>query len=90
MKAVNAHAVETKVKSMYERVALDPQGDFHFEMGRPLAERMRPRDLDDFQGQEHLLAADRPPRPPEPGLSGQESGRYRAHHRGAEREFRAG
>jgi arsenite methyltransferase len=32
--------LEAKVKSMYERVALDPHQDFHFETGRPLAERL--------------------------------------------------
>lgn len=48
MNTVDANAVETKVKSMYERVALDPHGDFHFEMGRTLAERLgySPYDLD--------------------------------------------
>lgn len=48
MKTVDAQAVETKVKSMYEQVALDPHGDFHFEMGRAMAERLgySPYDLD--------------------------------------------
>jgi arsenite methyltransferase len=48
MNTVDTQAVETKVKEMYERVALDPQGDFHFEMGRLMAERLgyAPRDLD--------------------------------------------
>jgi arsenite methyltransferase len=32
--------LEAKVKSMYERVALDPHQDFHFETSRPLAERL--------------------------------------------------
>ena len=32
--------LEERVKSMYEQVALDPQQDFHFETGRPLAERL--------------------------------------------------
>jgi arsenite methyltransferase len=31
--------LEARVKSMYEQVALDPHQDFHFETGRPLAER---------------------------------------------------
>jgi arsenite methyltransferase len=40
--------LETKVKDMYRQVALDPHGDFHFEMGRSLAERLgyAPGDLD--------------------------------------------
>jgi arsenite methyltransferase len=48
MSTVDTHAVETKVKDMYERVAQDPHGDFHFEMGRALAERLgySPYDLD--------------------------------------------
>lgn len=29
-----------KVKRMYRRVALNPEGRFHFELGRPLAERL--------------------------------------------------
>jgi arsenite methyltransferase len=32
--------LQERVKSMYEQVALDPQQDFHFETGRPLAERL--------------------------------------------------
>jgi SAM-dependent methyltransferase len=48
MSTVDAQSVETKVKSMYEQVALDPHGDFHFEMGRAMAERLgySPHDLD--------------------------------------------
>jgi SAM-dependent methyltransferase len=48
MSTVDAQSVETKVKSMYEQVALDPHGDFHFEMGRAMAERLgySPYDLD--------------------------------------------
>lgn len=40
--------LEAQVKAMYGRVALEPEGDFHFEMGRTLAERLgyRPDDLD--------------------------------------------
>lgn len=36
-----------KVKRMYRRVAADPGGKFHFELGRPLAERLgyRPSEL---------------------------------------------
>src|SRR5437660_451880 len=45
---VNQTELETKVKDMYRQVALHPEGDFHFEMGRTLAERLgySPADLD--------------------------------------------
>ena len=45
---VDAEALEAKVKQMYRDVALDPAGEFHFEMGRALAERLGypPDDLD--------------------------------------------
>src|SRR5438552_17534120 len=40
--------LEQRVKRMYEDVALEPDRDFHFETGRPLAERLGypPADLD--------------------------------------------
>lgn len=40
--------LESKVKAMYRDVATNPGGEFHFEMGRALAERLgyRPADLD--------------------------------------------
>src|SRR5262245_24900576 len=40
--------LEGKVKAMYRKVAEDPHGEFHFEMGRAMAERLgyAPRDLD--------------------------------------------
>src|ERR1041384_1819625 len=40
--------LELKVKAMYRSVAEDPHGDFHFEMGRIMAERLgyAPEDLD--------------------------------------------
>ncbi len=40
--------LETKVKAMYKSVAETPDGEFHFEMGRGLAERLgyAPADLD--------------------------------------------
>lgn len=40
--------LERKVKEMYRDVARDPGGEFHFEMGRQMAERLgyRPADLD--------------------------------------------
>jgi len=37
---VDATELERKVKDMYTRVALDPQGEFHFEMGRAMAHRL--------------------------------------------------
>lgn len=46
--AVDAIALEEKVKSMYRDVASNPEGDFHFEMGRTMAERLgyEAQDLD--------------------------------------------
>lgn len=32
--------LEAKVKEMYRSVAENPKGDFHFEMGRAMAERL--------------------------------------------------
>jgi arsenite methyltransferase len=32
--------LEQRVKTMYEEVALEPEHEFHFEIGRPLAERL--------------------------------------------------
>jgi arsenite methyltransferase len=32
--------LEDRVKTMYEEVALEPEREFHFETGRPLAERL--------------------------------------------------
>ena len=48
MATVNRDQLEVKVKDMYEQVALHPEGKFHFEMGRALAERLGypPGDLD--------------------------------------------
>ena len=45
---LNTKELETKVKDMYRQVAQNPHGDFHFEMGRALAERLgyEPADLD--------------------------------------------
>jgi arsenite methyltransferase len=40
MPTVNVDELRGKVRSMYEQVAEDPAGDFHFEMGRALAERL--------------------------------------------------
>src|SRR5262252_5794521 len=46
--AVDRAALESKVKSMYSDVAASPHGEFHFEMGRAMAERLgyAPADLD--------------------------------------------
>jgi len=45
---VNRGELEAKVMDMYQQVALHPDGGFHFEMGRALAERLgyAPADLD--------------------------------------------
>ena len=45
---VDRAALETKVKSMYSDVAANPHGEFRFEMGRAMAERLgySPADLD--------------------------------------------
>jgi arsenite methyltransferase len=40
MTTVDTQLLETKVKDMYRLVAENPQGPYHFEMGRPLAERL--------------------------------------------------
>ena len=37
---VDRTALETKVKEMYREVAENPHGEFHFEMGRVMAERL--------------------------------------------------
>ncbi len=38
--SINETELEQKVKDMYSEVALNPHGEFHFEMGRVLAERL--------------------------------------------------
>jgi ubiquinone/menaquinone biosynthesis C-methylase UbiE len=38
--SVNARELEAKVKDMYREVAQHPEGEFHFEMGRAMAERL--------------------------------------------------
>jgi ubiquinone/menaquinone biosynthesis C-methylase UbiE len=47
-KSVDVVALEQKVKAMYRDVATNPHGDYHFEMGREMAERLgyAPADLD--------------------------------------------
>ena len=37
---VDTRELETKVKDMYRHVAEQPEAEYHFEMGRPLAERL--------------------------------------------------
>jgi arsenite methyltransferase len=37
---VDTKDLEAKVKEMYRAVATDPRGEFHFEMGRTMAERL--------------------------------------------------
>ncbi len=39
-KQLDTAELEERVKRMYEEVALEPERDFHFETGRPLAERL--------------------------------------------------
>ena len=39
-KKVDAAELEQKVKKMYREVALNPKGEYHFEMGRGLAEKL--------------------------------------------------
>jgi len=45
---IDSEELEQKVKNMYREVALNPKAEFHFEMGRELAERLGylPEDLD--------------------------------------------
>jgi SAM-dependent methyltransferase len=46
--SLDVDKLERAVKSVYEDVAEDPQEEYHFEMGRPLAERLgyQPEHLD--------------------------------------------
>jgi arsenite methyltransferase len=46
--AFDSKELESKVKAMYRSVAENPHGDFHFEMGRAMAERLgySPAELD--------------------------------------------
>ena len=37
---VDVHDLETRVKDMYRHVAEQPHGDYHFELGRVLADRL--------------------------------------------------
>jgi arsenite methyltransferase len=38
--SVDTRELETKVKDMYRHVAEQPEGKYHFELGRPLADRL--------------------------------------------------
>ena len=43
---VDVQQLEAKVKDMYRHVAAEPAGDYHFELGRPVAEHLGyPRDV---------------------------------------------
>jgi SAM-dependent methyltransferase len=48
IKSIDESELEKKVKDMYREVAVNPHGEFHFEMGRAMAERLgySPEDLD--------------------------------------------
>ena len=37
---VDAAELRGHIRAMYRDVAQDPEGDFHFELGRPVAERL--------------------------------------------------
>lgn len=52
-KRLDVAALEQKVKAMYRDVAQNPHGEFHFEMGRTMAERLgyAPADLDAIPGE---------------------------------------
>jgi arsenite methyltransferase len=62
---VDRAALESKVKDLYTAVAENPHGEFHFEMGRAMAERLGylPADLnripseaiDSFAGVGHFF-----------------------------------
>lgn len=51
--AFDPEELEAKVKAMYRDVAENPRGEFHFEMGRGMAERLGyvPADLDRVPGE---------------------------------------
>jgi SAM-dependent methyltransferase len=62
---VDLEQVRDEIRAMYREVARDPMGDFHFEMGRPLAERLGyparwldavpPEALASFAGVGHMI-----------------------------------
>ena len=53
MNTVDVDELRSKVKEMYKAVAEEPEGTFHFEMGRGLALRLRyrPAELDRIPAQ---------------------------------------
>ncbi len=60
MATLNKQELKTKVMEIYRQVATDPHGEFHFEMGRVMAERLgypgssldkiAPESIDSFAG----------------------------------------
>ena len=62
---VDAGALRDHIRAMYRDVAQQPDGDFHFELGRPVAERLGypaewldavpPEALASFAGVGHML-----------------------------------
>jgi hypothetical protein len=62
---VDTSELEAKVKEMYRAVATNPRGEFHFEMGRAMAERLGyapalldrvpPEAIDSFAGVGHFF-----------------------------------
>src|SRR5688572_12163157 len=52
IQTLNRPELEEKVKKMYRDVAINPHGDYHFEMGRVLAEKLGydKKDLDSIPG----------------------------------------
>ena len=62
---VDAGALRDQIRAMYREVAEQPDGDFHFELGRPVAERLGypadwldavpPEALASFAGVGHML-----------------------------------
>jgi SAM-dependent methyltransferase len=46
--SVDTDELRSRVQDVYRQVAVEPQGEYHFEMGRPLAERLGypPEELD--------------------------------------------
>lgn len=53
LRTINVEELRGKVKMMYQQVAEEPEGEFHFEMGRELAERLGypKEDLDAVPGE---------------------------------------
>ena len=67
LSTVDCEALELKVKSMYSDVALNPHGEFHFEMGRAhggAARLCRRRSRRDAAGGHRVVCWRRPLLPP--------------------------